>query len=550
MAKNTGYVLQGDDGNNKLTAAAQWVDNATEYFNIVHGAGGRDKIDVDVTLSEEKISTELYGDAGNDVIHGATTLYGQLVDTLSGGDGDDAIFSADTKDIIDGGDGTDTLNFKGRIFNPAHISNIEILYVNRVDGAGIDLNAFQEIHASQLYFSEQADVTGGAMLKGNTSLVGSQFADSLDLSNSNAMFTLRAGDGDDAIIGSVKGSTLFGEDGNDTITGGSGNDTIDGGNGNDVIDGGDGKDTVTALSGYDTVHGGDGDDIVIGGGNDDIIRRGVSGSPTNGLFDGGNGNDIFKGFTGKSDVTLIGGAGDDVLQFQGDASHLHVSGIEALDLQPHTQRDGEVTAPITASVEFLSSFKHITTFANQTAAEIHLTDGGTFRWQDASDKLHGLIYSSNEGNRVDLTESQAYWTVWGGNHDDVIILGSSSSEAYAGGGNDRILGGEGNDVIRGDDGNDTIDGRGGNDQLQGDAGRDTFVFEAGCGKDTITQFDATSKTHDVIDLSAIHGITSYDDLIEHHVSQNGVLTISLSGADKIYIDNLGKDDLDPSLFIL
>jgi len=386
--------------------------------------------------------------------------------------------------------------------------------------------------------------------KGFVEIDGSRFDDNFDVSTSDVKVSIKAGFGDDILVAGSYGSELFGGSGNDTISGGGGNDTIDGGEGNDVTDGGDGEDTITVLSGYDTVHGGDGNDLIIGGGNDGIIQRNVSDTPTNGLFDGGNDNDVFKGFSGKSDVTLVGGAGDDVLQFQGNASHLHVTDIETLELQPRWQKDGEVTAPIITSVEFLNAFKHITSDPG-TGAEIHLADGGTFRWRDPEDKLGGQIYASNEGNKIDLGRSRQGWTVTGSNRDDVITVGTSG-EIYANGGNDRIIGGAEYDSIRGGGGNDTIDGRNGNDELQGDAGRDTFIFETGSGKDTIYEFDAASKAHDVIDLSAIHGISSYDDLLAHHIStgSGAALTISLDGGDKIYVYGLDKDHLDPSLFIL
>ena len=60
------------------------------------------------------------------------------------------------------------------------------------------------------------------------------------------------------------------------------------------------------------------------------------------------------------------------------------------------------------------------------------------------------------------------------------------------GGNDLLIGGAGNDRLIGGTGNDTLTGKG---------GADTFAFAAGFGRDTVTDFDATSAMHDVLEFS-------------------------------------------------
>lgn len=85
------------------------------------------------------------------------------------------------------------------------------------------------------------------------------------------------------------------------------------------------------------------------------------------------------------------------------------------------------------------------------------------------------------------------------NSDSIEFNGSSGKDAFTGfnkadtlhgeGGNDKLNGGKGNDLIYGDEGNDV---------LAGGKGSDTFVFEAGDGKDKITDFGAGA---DVIDFA-------------------------------------------------
>jgi Ca2+-binding RTX toxin-like protein len=79
-----------------------------------------------------------------------------------------------------------------------------------------------------------------------------------------ATLTINGDEGNDTILDSDSGNSLWGGDGNDRIFGNGGDDYIDGGPGNDLIDGGPGKDT-----------------IIGGGGNDTfILRRGHAGGGT------------------------------------------------------------------------------------------------------------------------------------------------------------------------------------------------------------------------------------------------------------------------------
>lgn len=64
----------------------------------------------------------------------------------------------------------------------------------------------------------------------------------------------------DFIVGGIEANSFFGESGNDTLIGGAGADTLSGGNGVDRINGGDGADLVVGGGGKDTITGGLGDD--------------------------------------------------------------------------------------------------------------------------------------------------------------------------------------------------------------------------------------------------------------------------------------------------
>lgn len=122
----------------------------------------------------------------------------------------------------------------------------------------------------------------------------------------------------------------------------------------------------------------------------------------------------------------------------------------------------------------------------------------------------------------------------GGSGSDMIIGGSGrdflagqgSSDNLSGGGGadtlrgggygDVLSGGTGGDRLFGDKGADTLSGDAGRDKLTGGDGPDRFVFANGFGHDTITDFSAND--HEDIDLSHVTAITSFSDLVQHHLS--------------------------------
>ncbi|NIZ15042.1 Hint domain-containing protein [Phaeobacter sp. HF9A] len=181
------------------------------------------------------------------------------LDTVSGGSGNDTIYTGDDDDLIDGGSGNDFID------------------------AGIDDDT----------------VTGG---EGNDEIIGGEGSDLIE-----------GGDGDDTIYGGldpvfpdVLNITDDGSDGRapdpdptngmDTLDGGAGNDVIYGQDDDDLITGGDGDDTIDAGIDDDTVDGGAGNDVITGGEGEDVLS-------------GGDDRDTFLGATAGDNID--GGAGGD-----------------------------------------------------------------------------------------------------------------------------------------------------------------------------------------------------------------------------------------------
>ncbi|WP_117194428.1 calcium-binding protein [Rhizobium terrae] len=113
-----------------------------------------------------------------------------------------------------------------------------------------------------------------------------------------------------------------------------------------------------------------------------------------------------------------------------------------------------------------------------------------------------------------------------GTDGDDYVFGRGGPDVLAGGtGNDRLLGGEGDDILSGGEGSDILVGDKGRDELTGGAGADRFLFRAGFGRDTVTDFKANGAL-DVIDV-AKNEFTDFAALA-HHLSDTdlgAVLTL-------------------------
>ncbi|WP_255955404.1 calcium-binding protein [Streptomyces odontomachi] len=117
---NDAVVLYGDDGNDRIDGGGGvWSvgayggtgdDTLTGCDAECHGGDGDD--DITGTATDQEFG--LYGDDGDDVIHGgagADMIYGgKGDDTLYGDAGDDTIYGNSGNDVLHGGTGTDTLS--------------------------------------------------------------------------------------------------------------------------------------------------------------------------------------------------------------------------------------------------------------------------------------------------------------------------------------------------------------------------------------------------------------------------------------------------------
>ena len=155
--------------------------------------------------------------AGDDVVDLTSLTYAYGSITVTGGSGDDVIWTNAGDDTLSGGSGDDWLSGG---------AGDDVLF----GGGGKDL------------------LIGGA---GDDALYGQG--------------------GDDELYGLSGEDVLYGGGGRDILHGGEGEDSLFGGGGTDVLHGGAGEDMLSGGGGADTLHGGEGEDVLFGGGGRDTF---------------------------------------------------------------------------------------------------------------------------------------------------------------------------------------------------------------------------------------------------------------------------------------
>ena len=140
----------------------------------------------------------------------------------------------------------------------------------------------------------------------------------------------------------------------------------------------------------------------------------------------------------------------------------------------------------------------------------------------------------------------------GGDGADVLVGGDANDKLWGGADADMLSGDAGNDKLYGEAGDDDLDGGAGKDDLTGGAGddeltggaqADVFIFGAGDGNDTITDFEDGS---DLIDLTAL-GLSGMDALGLAQVGTDVVIT--LAPGDSVTVENIGLTQLTADDFV-
>ncbi|MDA9530548.1 ExeM/NucH family extracellular endonuclease [Bradyrhizobium sp. CCBAU 25338] len=493
---------------------------------VIDGGDGSDTIAMDYTYGGDDV---LFGGAGNDYIYAGAgndqVDGGADNDTLYGNDGGDLINGAAGDDIIDGGAGTDTATFSGAIA-----------------GYAMTLNADGSINIADQVGTDGTDTLG------NIEELG--FAD--------GTWKLRIGTGgSDTIVGGLGNDLVFGGAGDDTFIGGNGLDRYDGGDGVDTIDysqilfkltidldsglayypgylpGADHLagienavgtafgDTLIGSAGANTLNGGLGDDLLIGGAGNDVLL-------------GGFGDDVLR--SGAGDDTIDGGCGQDLLDLSDATGAVTISLVSGIATGAGIGTDhfsGIEGFVLGAGADHLTGGNGADMFDGGAGNDVIAGGAGndTLRGGDGDDSVDG-----GSGNDV-IEGGVGKDTLKGGSGVDAISGGDGDDTIDGGSENDMLNGGAGNDTIKGGSGADILAGDAGNDILSGGSGADVFMFAAGFGKDTVTDFATTGASADVLQFSSSL-FSNFAEVMSHTTQVGNNVVLTLDADNTVTLANL------------
>ena len=259
-------VVMGTPGNDVLTGSA--IANSGQ---IILGLAGNDTLTAGIGGN-----TILDGADGNDTLRDAgAAAAASLVDTMSGGAGDDTYVVTRANDVIieQTNAGTDTVQTTLSTYQlPANVERL--VYT----GSG-SFTATATVAGEQITGGTGADSLGDGGLT-NVVLRGGGGADTFTVTSSSTTVNETAGSTNATVMTTLASYTLpdnvqnltysgtgnFTGNGNglaNTITGGIGNDTLFGNGGNDTLFGNGGNDNLIGGVGNDRLSGGAGADTFV-----------------------------------------------------------------------------------------------------------------------------------------------------------------------------------------------------------------------------------------------------------------------------------------------
>ena len=372
---------------------------------------------------------------------------------------------------------------------------------------------------------------------------------------------LLGGSGDDRLESNGVNDVIMGGSGDDTINamgravvvrGGSGDDFILGTLGDDWLTGDAGNDTIDGSGGGDFIAGRDGNDLLYGRGGDDWII----GGPGNDRMSGGDGSDVFHIHAGDGHDTIFDFRGhEDILDLRALGTPFTWAELSARFATADNGRDtvidlsawdGETITLRNVRPAYLSEDMFWLPYPEFPAGVL---------FEEVGFYVPGTTTFVGYPGADDLVAGGSADIIFGGEGDDSLAGGGGNDRIFGGegrdtldgnSGNDRLIGGEGRDTLDGGEGDDWLSGGTGTDTLTGGAGADTFVYFAGHGSDTITDF---TDGEDVIDLSLLDSISGFDDLSAIQLGSFVAIDLGGHGGGTIALENFDIEDLDETDFV-
>ncbi len=414
-----------------------------EGANTLYGNSGDDtmrgaEFSADILFGGNGADT-LYGFGGNDTLIGDDNLASNPNairgdDTLYGGGGADSLSGLAGFNMIDGGDGVDTVDYR--------------FTINTLEN-GISYPVTVYIDLSRVVdFNNPGASAVTTYIDVRTPEISSPVARDIIINVENVEGSAY---GDD-ITGNAEGNRLRGWGGIDLISGLGGNDVIDGGIGIDTMLGGDGNDTYYANVISDVVT--ENNAVLTTGGNDIVVFTGTVGTFTL------SANVERLLLSGASAINGTGNGLANTIVGNGAANSL--SGLDGNDVI-------------------------------NGGAGIDTMLGGLGNDQYYVDVAGDIVTEAAAGGTSDRVLASVNYVLAAATQIELLTTTNT-----AGLGAINLTGNAFNQIMHGNGGANVLNGGAGNNTISGFGGADIFVFNtalnAATNMDTITDFNAAADT--------------------------------------------------------
>ena len=421
---------------------------------------------------------------------------------LKGGSGSDEFVFSNTNQLtgsIDGGSGTDTLNYSAYT-DPvtanfgSHIATAVTGSISRVENF-IGSSSYSNI----VYGDDNDNVLVGG--HSNDILIGGKGNDTYVFGDNWGVDKIieLPGEGNDTFdfTGETLSPLTFTFNGKEIAVVVGANSVITGtrmGNLDNYVENflGSGQGNTFAFS-NDAVVGG----RVVGGSGTDVLDFSLYNSAQNFTLTGLGTVNGFRGI-----LACIAGGFDNINEAIGSGYVDSLTGMNALSIWNITlaPQDTYVSAGHTFTYSAIETLKggsadDAFVFANGAS------HAGTINGGAGTDVLDYSAYVSPVAVNLSAHVAEGVSGAVSGIEN---VFGGSGDDFLTGDNHSNVLSGlDGNDTIFGLGGNDTIIGGNGNDQLYGGSGNDQFLFSSGWGTDTL--FENPTEGNDVMDFTAVAG---------------------------------------------
>ncbi|MGE0333022.1 MAG: calcium-binding protein [Ramlibacter sp.] len=538
-----GLCLDADFGDVDVvgTAAADTIVGS-KGANVIHGMGGDDWL---FNFDSELLATP--------------RVYPVAVDLLDGGDGNDTLVVAGGRSAALGGAGDDTI------------------YLDETEFASADGGAGNDLIQARLIYGARESLPGGITVvfgagSGQDTVVFARARtaapdvhSTISLTGETDAGALRLARTGDSLVVSLDGTAdamtvrNFFQPGSTVIR--STLDTLrlpDGtyltraavaaGLGRDSLqEATAGSDLLVTSNAVRALAGGSGDDYLYGQGGDDQLAGGVGNDSIHGAdgrdqLDGGAGNDLLTGGRGADTYRFSAGWGRDVVDDLQRTVKVLYAGSQLFD--DETVNTLQFDATVAAADIALTRAGNDVLLRHKTSGDtIRLAgyfepvDGnGLFQVRFANGALWTSAYIDQQVNTVTGTAGNDVLTALPTGGD---VVGLAGADRLAGQGEaDRLFGGTGSDTLSGAGGDDLLDGGGGADAMNGGVGDDTFVVDnAG---DTVTELAGGGRDRVLASLSWVLAAQVED------LTLNGAASINGTGNNlgNVITGNAGANVLD------